>query len=170
MAESAEQHHGHQQSGMVERDYEHEILVLRGEETKFLNGFASYEKLPNVVDWMDDTYILLLFFVFLSVPNFICQIINLLLCNSWHRSFFICHIGATISRQTSQWSRWRVICTVFVPGCIHLVCIMTLSLAIEQDHWHPASLSDEIDQKSPRVSSTPWYCPPHRSDRRLEYW
>jgi hypothetical protein len=30
--------------------FDDEILVLRGEEAKFLNGFASYEKLPNVID------------------------------------------------------------------------------------------------------------------------
>lgn len=150
--------------------FDDEILVLRGEELKFLSGFASYEKLPNVVDWMDDTSLLLLLLVCLSVLNSICQIINLLLFNSWHRPFFICHIGAKISRQTNQWSRWRAICTAFVHGCIHLVCIMTLSLAIEQGHWYPASLSDEIDRKSLRVSSTPWCYPQHRSDRRLEYW
>ena len=30
--------------------FDDEILLLRGEEAKFLNGFASYEKLPSVVD------------------------------------------------------------------------------------------------------------------------
>lgn len=30
--------------------FEDEILLLRGEEEKFLNSFASYEKLPGVID------------------------------------------------------------------------------------------------------------------------
>ncbi|CAF4958879.1 unnamed protein product [Rotaria sp. Silwood1] len=29
---------------------EDEILLLRGEEEKFLNSFVSYEKLPNIID------------------------------------------------------------------------------------------------------------------------
>jgi hypothetical protein len=30
--------------------FEDEILLLRGEEEKFLNSFVSYEKLPSVID------------------------------------------------------------------------------------------------------------------------
>ena len=30
--------------------FDDEILLLRGEEMKFLNSFASYEKLPDVID------------------------------------------------------------------------------------------------------------------------
>ena len=37
--------------------FDDEILVLRGEEMKFLSGFASYEKLPDVVDWMDFSFL-----------------------------------------------------------------------------------------------------------------